>query len=118
MNPLTIELQKVCFAPSDVIRGTARWSLEGVPKCVTLHIGWYTIGRGTKDACVEFEKEWETAFSSGAEAFEFSLPHAPYSFAGKLIELKWYVSLEVEKGDAYARKDIVVSPQDAPISLV
>jgi len=117
MSTLTIHVDKEQFIPLEHIKGKVSWNVNEPPRCVTLHVGWHTAGRGTKDSCVEYEQEWTTDQLTGEEPFSFSLPHAPYSFAGKLIELMWYISLEVDKGDTYTLKDIVVGPKAQRVNL-
>lgn len=116
-DSIDIELSDSHFEPSEMVKGTIRWRLSQPPEKIIFHMGWYTEGRGSQDSCIEFEKEWDTAFDTGAEVFSCQLPHAPYSFSGKLIELNWYLSAETKKGRAYVRKTITLGPNKQSVQL-
>jgi len=45
------------------------------------------------------------------------LPAAPYSFAGKLIALRWALELVVDHGRDVARIDLLVSPWVKQVEL-
>ena len=117
MNDFYLELDKQKFKPGERVAGKAHWRTEKGPKLITLHIGWYTVGRGTEDSHIEFEQEWPTEFNVGTELFSFTLPASPYSFRGKLIELLWYVSVEAKVGDHFYKTNFAVGPDSGVVVL-
>jgi len=114
---LQIILSQASFAPGELVRGAIKWHTSTSPKRVTVQIGWYTEGRGSTDSRVEYEQAWDTEELTGTEAFEFELPLTPYSFAGKLIELKWYVKLQTRKGGHMTHTDFVFAPARERVTL-
>lgn len=96
-DSLFIDIPKDQYAPGSTIRGTILWALERSPQELSLSLGWWTEGRGDKDAKVVEELHWETTQTSGEESFELNLPQSPYSFDGHLISLKWALELSVKK---------------------
>lgn len=82
-----------------------------------LSLGWWTEGRGDRDAKIETELEWITNETAGQEDFEIKLPTSPYSFEGHLISLKWALELRSKKGDSSKTLDITVTPNGKEISL-
>ena len=91
--------------------------MEQKPEVVRLTLGWWTDGRGSKDAKIEAVKEWQTDEIAGREAFEFQLPGSPYSFSGTLISLTWGLELSVKKGKAKILRELVLSPTGTPPNL-
>lgn len=114
---LYIDIPKTHYAPGETVAGTIFWVLEEPPKTVRLTLGWWTEGRGTKDAAVEADREWETSALAGEEKFELPLPPSPYSFSGTLITLQWALELSTEKGKKTAVTPLTVSPGEDPIQL-
>lgn len=117
-TPLYIDLPKIRYAPGETVAGTIFWVLEEPPQTVRLTLGWWTEGRGTRDAAVEATREWKTSALAGEERFELQLSPSPYSFSGPLITLKWALELSTEKGKQTAMTPLVVSPGDEAIELV
>lgn len=114
---LYIDLPKSHYAPGETISGRILWALEKPPESLRLTLGWWTEGRGNKDASIEASQEWETTNLAGEEAFTFTLPPSPYSFSGTLITLKWAIELKLRKGKQTAMESILVSPVDHLIEL-
>lgn len=114
---LYIDLPKSHYAPGETISGTILWTLDKPPESVRLTLGWWTEGRGTRDAKIEASEEWQTTSIAGEEKFSFVLPPSPYSFSGTLITLKWALELSVRKGGQTAVEPVVISPLEEPIQL-
>lgn len=115
---IRFDLPEQNFEPGEKLKGNVVWNLDKPPKSIILNVGWYTEGRGTEDSCIEYEQQWDTESLTGSETFSLVLPPAPYSFAGKLIELIWYLSAEVKKGNWHTRANIVVAPGKTPVKLI
>jgi len=114
---LYIDLPLTVFLPGDPVSGKILWALDRPPGKIFLSLGWWTEGRGSKDAKVEAELEWETSAVAGEEAFTFTLPDTPYSFSGHLVSLKWGLELTAAKGADKQVQEIVVSPHGVPVEL-
>ncbi len=117
MNKLIINIDKRSFQPEDLIKGSIQWQLEKPPKDIVLQIGWQTEGRGTQDNQVEFEQVFTSQALSGMESFYYKLPTYPYSFIGKLIELKWFIIAYTKKSGIESSVEIVIAPNLEPVKL-
>ncbi len=114
---LFIDIPQTQVEPGQTLSGKILWALDKAPKELTLSLGWITEGRGTQDRKVEAEQTWRTEQTSGEEAFEFTLPPSPYSFAGTLISVNWALELHVKKSKAEYRLPITVSPHGQAVDL-
>lgn len=114
---LYIDLPKTHFGPGEKISGRILWVLDHPPGVVRLTLGWWTEGRGSRDAAIEASHEWEAAKAAGEENFSFTLPPSPYSFSGTLITLKWALELSTRKGKETVVEPVVVSPAADLIEL-
>lgn len=114
---LFIDVARTSFAPGDLIRGEIFWALEKPPEQIELSLGWWTEGRGNKDAKIESQLDWKTRKTAGKENFEIQLPTTPYSLEGHLVALKWALELRAVKGKKSTSLDIIISPTGLPISL-
>ena len=112
-----IDLPQTQLEPGQKISGKILWALPQAPQKLTLTLAWITEGRGTQDSKIEAELTWHSNDTSGEEAFEFTLPPSPYSFAGTLISVNWALELHCKKGNAEYHLPITVSPYAAPIAL-
>lgn len=116
-SSLFIDLPKSHYRPGETIRGSILWALNTPPQVLRLNLGWWTEGKGSKDAKIEAQQEWTTAELAGQEPFEFTLPASPYSFSGHLISLHWALDLSLEKIDSSHTLKITVAPGSDPIEL-
>lgn len=114
---LFIDLPRSIYRPGETISGQILWALNKSPEKMQLSLGWWTEGRGDRDAKIETELEWITNETAGQEDFEIKLPTSPYSFEGHLISLKWALELRSKKGDSSKTLDITVTPNGKEISL-
>jgi len=114
---LYIDLMNTVYLPGDPVEGKILWALDEPPGEVLLSLGWWTEGRGSRDAKIEAEQEWKTMEAAGERDFRFKLPDTPYSFNGQLISLKWALELTVGNGDEKQVTEIIVSPHGVPVEL-
>lgn len=78
------------YTPGQTIAGTVSWTAESTTKRkknVSICLFYKTSGRGTEEVHTVAETSWPKEQLQGS--FEFTLPHQPYSFSGKLISLSW-----------------------------
>lgn len=114
---LFIDLPKTIYQPGETLVGEVLWALEKSPEKLQLRLGWWTEGRGDRDAKIEFEKEWITDEPAGKESFEIILPASPYSFEGHLISLKWALELSTRKGKHQTSIDLVLTSGQTAVEL-
>lgn len=119
MNNLEIFIgeRKTNFAPGEMIGGEISWQLQESVKALELRLIWFTEGKGTGEISVEQTQRIELPAMTGRQKFSFQLPLAPYSFAGKLIELSWALELVAMPGTDAARADFVLAPGGRVITL-
>lgn len=115
--PIFIDVEKTLYAPGETIRGKVLWALGERPKRLKISLGWWTEGKGTRDAEVIAESEWATDETAGERTFDFSVPEGPYSFQGHLITLQWALEVTVEQGPEAEILDLVISPTGVPVEL-
>lgn len=115
---LYIDLPKLAFLPGETVAGKILWVLDQPPGEILLSLGWWTEGRGSKDAKIVEETTWKTAASAGEEGFSFPIPESPVSFNGQLISLKWGLEISAKRGAGEKQVlEIVVSPWGVPVDL-
>lgn len=114
---LYIDLPKTNYRPGELLRGELLWALDEPPEKIELSLGWWTEGRGDKDANIEHMLEWRSMESAGKESFEMKLPESPYSFEGHLISLKWALELRTANGKQSTTLNLLIAPTDEPIAL-
>ncbi|MEN8126424.1 MAG: hypothetical protein ABFR90_01325 [Planctomycetota bacterium] len=119
MNNVTFEIEtqndQTSFLPGQTLSGTVRWMCSELPDDASLHLIWYTEGRGDEDVGLAEKCEFENPQISDEHPFRFQLPAGPYSFSGSLISLIWALELKVDK--EVVRKEIVLSPGEKEITL-
>jgi len=119
MSHMTVEARdgRTAFEPGGTVEGTAAWSLDGAPGGVSLHLCWYTRGKGTEDVRVVERVRLEGAGREDRRDFRFALPRTPWSFSGTLVSVCWAVELVVEPGPESTRLEITVAPGGKEVVL-
>lgn len=112
-----IDLAKRSFEPGARISGTILWALAESPEELHLSLGWWTEGRGTKDAKIEAELHWPITEPVGEKTFEIQAPETPYSFDGHLIALKWALEIRSKDGKYAHAVNVTIAPFETPIEL-
>lgn len=98
------------YFPGETIRGEVLWDLSKDTEEVTLSLGWWTSGAGTKDESIFDFTSWTTPPRIGKETFAFTLPPGPFSFSGRLISLEWALELTAKKLDGRSVQTFILSP--------
>jgi hypothetical protein len=124
MNAFKITLDKgdlPTFLPGDEVKG--RVSLVGeIPNKIdklNVDLVWRTRGKGTVDSEVVDSVEFTLPGIADGGRFSLKIPEAgPYSLAGRLLSIVWYVELRARKQkDALAAMHMTVSPTGQPVSI-
>ena len=105
------------FRSGETVEGVAGWRLEKPPRSVELRLFWFTRGKGTEDAGVASQLQFDAPQPEEGRKFSFKLPAEPWSFSGQLISLIWALELVAEPGGHTARVELVVSPTGCEILL-
>ena len=78
--------------PGETIELTASWSMATAPSSVVVRLIWFASGFEVSEGAVVASKTLPEAVR-GEYPVTFTLPKAPYSFIGKLVQLRWAVEL-------------------------
>lgn len=103
---LNIELKdgKTAWRPGEEVEGEACWNLEAPPAYLLLKLGWRCQG----DLVTAVEQRIETPAPGHAHhAFRVKAPAGPWSFAGKLFQVRWVLRLEDPEG-RYGEKEVSI----------
>ncbi len=115
MLEISVEGGSINFKPGERIAGRVSVSQSGATEEVTLHLLFFTHGRGSTHSEIIDSTSWKAPGSSGSLSFSFRLPISPYSFSGKLISVSY--RLEATAGNEEASYDLFVSPTGKEIIL-
>lgn len=78
--------------PGETLELTASWSLATAPSSVVVRLLWFASGFEVSEGAVVASQTLPEAVR-GEYPVTFTLPKAPYSFIGKLVQLRWAVEL-------------------------
>ncbi len=106
------------FLPGEKITGNVQWSeLPEGSKTLEVRLVWHTVGRGDQDAQFVDAKEIVDPATEGQTEFEFTAPHRPNSFEGKLIAILWAVEVIVFPQRDAEQAMLRINPPNGEISL-
>ncbi|HEX7899819.1 MAG TPA: hypothetical protein VF950_18765 [Planctomycetota bacterium] len=94
---LNIELKdaKTAWRPGEEVEGDACWNYETPPPYLLLKLGWRCQG----DFVTAVEERVENPAAGHAHhAFHLKAPAGPWTFEGKLFQVRWCVRLEDPEG--------------------
>ena len=112
-----IVLNEQSYPPFGIVTGVVKWDTSRVKDFdnLTLKLTWSTSGRGDSDG--EIVDIFILENNSGEESFSFKLPGEPYSFAGRLISLDWYVVFTCSNPCFTLKERFILSPNGEKIVL-
>jgi hypothetical protein len=90
------------FEPGSLIEGTVQIVTDSDVRAnhVWLRVQWHTEGRGDRDQGKAGEMDLFqgvlTAQTPLTQSFHFTLPHEPWSYAGRYINIIWEVTAEID----------------------
>jgi hypothetical protein len=117
MAQLDVSATKTSFLPGEWIEGKAIWQLDAPADWLEVRLLWFTQGKGDGDISIEDTLRIEAPTQNDSRTFRFRLPHAPYSFSGKLISLIWAVEVVADGAKDAARLEFSMSPDGREIEL-
>jgi hypothetical protein len=119
MSQLAIHLDddRTAFEPGETIPASLDWSLSDPPDAIELRVVWNTVGKGTTDIGIEHVVTIDSPNLSESRRVDVPLPHAPYSFSGKLVSLVWALELVALPSGESTRQEITIAPGGGEVRL-
>jgi len=116
---ITIQLEngQAEYRPGDTISGLVEWSDEE-GDALEARLIWFTRGKGDRDFELISVQHVAAFGPSGNERFQFTAPHRPHSFAGKLVSLQWAIEAIVFPSYNTTLKDLTISNSGKEIDLL
>lgn len=107
--------ERACWRPGETVRAEVRWEAAGPPEGVEVRLLWETRGRGDREEGVAATVRVSVPAAAGAERVELALPAAPWSYAGRLLQIAWLVDAVLWPSGEQARAELVLSPIGRPL---
>lgn len=115
---ISIEIDKKCYAPGEVLTGLISWNCLKPPSQIILKLRWNTDGRGTADIATAVEKNIHCSGLNGEIRFDLAIPkECPPSYNGKLISLEWNLHAQADiswKVDPKTSIPLIISDTGKP----
>lgn len=112
---LTLHLDSDAIEPGEQITGRVLWSAKVESLEVVLR--WETAGTGDKDTAIVARAPIDLPPDQVCETrFALTAPEQPFSFAGTLISLTYYVRVEDSAGGVI-EAEIVIAPGGKEVRL-
>lgn len=107
------------FRPGDTLVCTLARDLTSAPMAgpLTLQLGWFTEGRGTRDAAIVWSQPVSPPAPGADLTFEIRLPDTPWSFAGALVSVAWRLELLDAKRAPLIGVPLVIAPVGELVAL-
>lgn len=109
---VSLELDDALAAhtPQSTFAVTVRWSGGEEGTTGSVRLVWWTEGKGDRDFEVVAEHALEDAGAEGEAALELTFPAMPYSYAGKMISVRWGVEAVFQPGEHLELLPLVMGP--------
>ena len=105
------------FAPGETLVFTLARAASAPAGPLTVQLGWFTEGRGTRDAGIAWS-EYLAGLRPGTDrSFEVGLPGVPWSFAGQLVSVAWLLEVLDAKRRPLVTVPLVVAPGGVAVGL-
>jgi hypothetical protein len=116
MNSVTLELDEQCYQPGEKVTGRATWSGDPSPERVEVRLFWVTSGAALSQVGIVNRCIVKNPRDRRSTSFEFILPEGPWSFAGRLVSLRWAVEAVAFPSRASAISFITLGPDKRRIN--
>lgn len=117
MIKIQLENADAAYRPGDTISGLAEWSAEE-GDALEARLIWFTSGKGDRDFELVAAQHVAAYGPSGKERFQFTAPHRPQSFAGKLVSLQWAIEAIAFPSMNTTLKELTISNSGKEIDLL
>ena len=84
---------------------------------LTVQLGWFTEGRGTRDAAIAWSEEIPGLAPGTDQTFEVVLPETPWSFSGKLVSISWRLEVLDAKRQPLVAISLLIAPGGQLVTL-
>jgi hypothetical protein len=105
------------FAPGETLVFTLSREPGSKAEPLTVQLGWFTEGKGTRDAAVIWREALPDLAPGADRSFEVPLPLAPWSFAGKLVAVEWRLEVLDSNRNPLVAVPLVIAPGGNTVSL-
>lgn len=105
------------FAPGETLVFTLSRDPGAKAEPLTVQLGWFTEGRGTRDAAVEWREALPDLAPGADRNFEIPLPLAPWSFAGALVAVEWRLEVLDSDRNPLVAVPLVIAPGGQTVTL-
>lgn len=108
MIRIQIEKKRPNFRPGEAINGIVQWQ-EVHGDVLEIRLVWYTAGDSGGDAETVAIHKIAPLQPAGRDPFQFTAPHRPLSYDGKLFSVNWALEALVFPAQAGLQLDLVIS---------
>ncbi len=105
------------FAPGETLVGNVARDPGAPAGPLTLRLGWFTEGRGTRDAGVVWTRKLPDLAPGADLGFEVPLPAAPWTFGGALVSVEWRLEVLDPAGAPLVAAPVVIAPGGVAVVL-
>lgn len=105
------------FAPGETLVFTVSREASAKPEPLSLQLGWFTEGKGTRDAAVVWREALPDLAPGTDRSFEVRLPDAPWSFAGHLVAVEWRLEVLDSDRNPLVGVPLIVAPDGQLVNL-
>lgn len=116
MIKIQLDNPESTYRPGDTIFGTVEWS-EEEGDALEARLIWFTRGKGDRDFELVAVQHVASFGPAGSERFQFTAPHRPQSFAGKIMSLQWAIETIVFPNQQSERQNLTISSSGAEIDI-
>ncbi len=109
--------EDAAFAPGEPIAGTVAWDLPRKAERVVVRLVWRTTGECAEDIGVAAEQELDTTSRKGQGTFHFPSIDGPYSFTGKLFQVRWTVQATSDPIGTIGQQPFTLAPTKQAVGL-
>lgn len=114
---IELEDEQTYYTPGMQIKGRILWTPDQSPKEIVGCLGWQTHGKGDKDSEVLVEQRWTPLPGVNFVKFSWTIPRAPLSLSGSIINIQWFVEAEAVKPNGETSRMIQIGYSAQPIRL-
>lgn len=105
------------FAPGETIVFTVSRDATAKVGPLTVQLGWFTEGRGTRDAAIEWSDYLPDLAPGADRSFEVPLPAEPWSFTGHLVAVEWRLEVLDSDRNPLVAVPLVIAPGGQTVVL-
>ncbi|AKC83203.1 hypothetical protein IMCC26134_11205 [Verrucomicrobia bacterium IMCC26134] len=105
------------FAPGETIVFTVSREASAKPDPLSLQLGWFTEGKGTRDAAVAWREALPDLAPGTDRSFEVQLHDDPWSFTGHLVAVEWRLEVLDSDRNPLVAVPLIIAPGGQIVNL-